>query len=278
MLLDINAYVGHWPFKQLKYNTCGMLLDRMNKFGVDISVISNINGIFYKNTQSANEELYDEIKSENRFHDRFIPFAVINPIYAGWRDDLEDCITRKGMKGIRLFPGYHDYELTDPSLIELVRRVRDHGLPVALDIRMVDSRQRSWMDIPVFDYNAAVKSDIILKEWTLTNIIPLVREVPDAKYIIVNLANSVKLNDEDMELIKKTDLLFDTSGRVIRGDNILSELLKRFGKEKFAFGTHSPILDYLTGRLRIESMSEGEADEPAKEMLRSGNARRMLGV
>jgi hypothetical protein len=25
-------------------------------------------------------------------------------------------------------------------------------------------------------------------------------------------------------------------------------------------------------------MSEGEADEPAKEMLRSGNARRMLGV
>ena len=278
MLLDINAYVGHWPFKQLKYNTCGMLLDRMNKFGVDVSVISNMNGIFYKNTQSANEELYDEIKSENRFHDRFIPFAVINPIYAGWRDDLEDCITRMGMKGIRLFPKYHDYELTDPSLIELVKRVRDHGLPVALDIRMVDSRQRSWMDIPVFDYNATVKSDIILKEWALSNILPLIREVPDAKYIIVNLANSVKLNDEEMELIKKTDILFDTSGRTIRGDNILSELLKRFGKEKFAFGTHSPILDYLTGRLRIESMNEAEADEPTKEMLRSGNAKRILGI
>jgi uncharacterized protein len=278
MLLDINAYVGHWPFKQLKYNTCGMLLDRMNKFGVDVSVISNINAIFYKNPQSANEELYDEIKSESRFNERFIPFAVINPIYAGWRDDLEDCISRKGIKGIRLFPKYHDYELTDPSLIELVKRVRDHGLPVALDIRMVDSRQRSWMDIPVFDNNATEKSDIILKEWTLSSIIPLVRQVPDAKYIIVNLANSINLNDEEMELIKKTDLLFDTSGRVIRGDNILSELLKRFGKEKFAFGTHSPILDYLTGRLRIESMREGEADEPAKEMLRSGNARRILEI
>jgi uncharacterized protein len=278
MLLDINAYVGHWPFKQLKHNTCGMLLDRMNKFGVDVSVISNINGIFYKNTQSANEELYDEIKTDNRFNDRFIPFAVINPIYAGWRDDLEACVTRMGMKGIRLFPKYHDYELTDPSLIELVKRVRDLGLPVALDIRMVDSRQRSWMDIPLFDYNATVKSDIILKEWAVSNIVPLVREVPDAKYIIVNVANSIKLNDEDMELIKKTDLLFDTSGRVIRGDNVLSELLKRFGKEKFAFGTHSPILDYLSGRLRIESMSEAEADEPAKEMLRSGNAKRILGI
>jgi uncharacterized protein len=278
MLLDINAYVGHWPFKQLKYNTCEMLLDRMNKFGVDVSVISNINGIFYKNTQSANEELYEEIKSDRRFIDRFIPFAVINPIYAGWRDDLDVCTTRMGMKGIRLFPKYHDYELTDPSLIELVKQVRDRGLPVSIDIRMVDSRQRSWMDIPVFDHNATVKSDVILKEWALNNILPIIREVPDAKYIIVNLANSIKVNDEEMDLINKTNLLFDTSGRVIRGDNMLSDLLKRFGKEKFAFGTHSPILDYLTGRLRIESMTEAEADEPTKEMLRSGNAKKMLGI
>lgn len=278
MLLDINAYVGHWPFKQLKYNTCGMLLDRMNKFGVDVSVISNINGIFYKNTQSANEELHEELKSDNRFKDRFIPFAVINPIYAGWREDFDISTTKMGMKGIRIYPKYHDYEVTDPSLIELVKRARDRGLPVAFDIRMVDSRQRSWMDIPVFDYNATVKTDIILKEWAVRNIVPIVKAVPDAKYIIVNVANSIKLSDEDMAIIKKADILFDTSGREIRGDNLLSELLKRFGKDKFAFGTHSPILDYLSGRLRIESLNETEADEVTKELLRSGNAKRILGM
>jgi predicted TIM-barrel fold metal-dependent hydrolase len=183
-----------------------------------------------------------------------------------------------GMKGIRLFPKYHDYELNDPSLVELVKRARDRDLPVALDIRMVDSRQRSWMDIPVFNPSTDYKVDVITKEWKLSNIVPIVREVPGAKFIIVNLANSIDLSEEELELIKKADILFDTSGRVIRGDNILSELLKRFGKEKFAFGTHSPILDYLTGRLRIESMSEAEADEPTKEMLRSGNAKRILGI
>ena len=276
MLLDINAYVGHWPFKQLKYNTCRKLLERMNEFGVDVSVISNLHGVFYKNTQSANEELYDEIKSDSGFRDRFIPFAVINPIYAGWRDDLEISITKMGMKGLRLYPKYHDYELTDPAFIELVKRARDRGLPVALDIRMVDSRQRSWMDIPVFEENASVKYDISTKEWTLESIIPIVSEVTDAKYIFVNLANSMELKNEDMELFKKTDILFDTSGRAIRGDNTLCELLKRFGKEKFAFGTHSPILDYLTGRLRIESMDE--ADEEMKNLLRSGNAIKFLGV
>ena len=277
MLLDINAYVGHWPFKQLQYNTCEKLLDRMNKYSVDLSVVSNLNGVFYKNTQSANEELFEELNSESRFKSRFksslIPFAVINPIYAGWRDDLEECVTSMGMKGIRVYPQYHDYDITDPSFIELVRIARDKGLPVAIDIRMVDSRQRSWMDIPVFV--PGEKTDIIFKEWQLKNIIPIIKEVPDAKYIILNIANGLRLDDEETELIKKADILFDTSGRSMSD---LPDLLKKFGREKFAFGTHSPILDYLSGHLRIEYMNDSEADEETKEMLRSGNAIRMLGI
>lgn len=278
MLLDMNAYVGHWPFKQLKHNSCGLLLERMNKFGVDVSVVSNINGVFYKNTQSANEELYDEINSDTRFKERIIPFAVINPIYAGWRNDFETCIGKLGMKGLRLYPQYHDYEIKDPALIELVKLAREHGVPVAFDIRMVDSRQRSWLDIPRYEGNAAEKIDVTTKEWTVRNIIPIIKEVPDAKYLIVNVANSIKLSDDEMAIIKNAHVLFDTSGRVIRGEDTLSELLRRFGREKFTFGTHSPILDYLTGRLRIESLPEAEADEATKEMLRSGNAKRMLGL
>jgi len=259
MLLDINAYVGHWPFMQLKYNTCETLLERMNQFGINVSVISNLNGIFYKNTQSANEELYDEIKSDKRFHDRFIPFAVINPIYAGWKYDLEICINKMGMKGIRLYPTYHDYELTDPSCIELVKIARDRDLPVAFSLRMVDSRPRSWMDIQ--------------KEWALKDIIPILRIVPDARYLVLNVANSTELNDEETTLIKNAAVVLDTSGRAISN---LGELLKKFGKDKFSFGTHSPILDYLTGQLRIESMREAEADEATKELLRFGNAKRIL--
>jgi len=273
MLLDINAYVGHWPFKQLQYNTCSKLLGRMNQYSVDVSVVSNLNGIFYKNTQPANEELAEELNSDSNFNGRFIPFAIINPIYAGWRDDLEICVTRLGMKGIRVFPQYHDYEITDPSFVELVKLARDKGLPVAIDIRMVDSRQRSWMDIPVFV--PGEKSDIIFKEWQLKNIIPIVKEVPDAKYIIVNIANGLRLSDDELELIKNSDILFDTSGRSMSD---LPDLIKKFGKEKFAFGSHAPILDYLSGHLRIEYMNDTEAGETTKELIRSGNARRMLGV
>ena len=89
MLIDINANIGHWPFRQTVNNTCETLLDRMDQYGTDISVVSNLNGIFYKDTQASNEELYKEINADQRFHDRFLPFAIINPIYGGWKRDLE---------------------------------------------------------------------------------------------------------------------------------------------------------------------------------------------
>ncbi len=261
MLIDVNANVGHWPFQQTNCNTCDALLQRMDEFGIDVSVVSNMNGIFYKDTQASNEELHEEINADQRFRDRFIPFAIINPIYAGWKRDLDICISNMGIKGIRLYPLYHDYELTHPSCIELVKMARDRGLVIALTLRMVDSRSRSWMDIN--------------KEWNLEDIIPIIKEVPDAKYLVLNIANGIHVKDEATELLKSSDIVFDTSGRNIYN---LSELVNKFGKDMFAFGTHTPILDYLTGLLRVESLRASEADEATKELLRSGNAKRILGI
>ena len=164
MLIDSNAYIGHWPFRQLKDNTCKGLLNRMDKSDIGMSVVSNLNGVFYKNTQHANEELYNEIRSDKHFADRFVPFAVINPIYNGWKDDLEVCTRKMGMKGIRLHPVYRGYELDNPSCIELVKMARDKNLVIAFSLRIVDNRPSSWLDVE--------------KEWTLRDIIPSSKRCP----------------------------------------------------------------------------------------------------
>ena len=262
MLIDINANIGHWPFEQTNCNNCQALLERMNKFGVDVSVVSNMNGIFYKDTQAANEELHQDIMSNRNFRDRFIPFAIINPIYAGWKNDLNICITKMGIKGIRLYPLYHDYKLADPSCIELVKYARDHGLVVAFTLRMVESRAaRSWMDLN--------------HELSMKDVTAIIKEVPDAKYLVLNITEGIQMNDESTKLFREADVLFDTSGKDVSN---LAKLINKFGKGKFAFGSHSPILDYLTGLLRIESMRDNEADEATKELLRSRNAKRILGI
>lgn len=261
MFIDINAHVGHWPFKKLRHNTCALLLQRMNKFGVDVSVVSNLNGIFYKNTQSSNEELYDEIRSNRAFANRFVPFCVLNPVYGAWKDDFNTCIKKMGMKGIRLYPQYHDYDVNEAPVIELVKMARDQDVPVSFSMRMVDARQASWMDLPQS------------KEWSPRNYVPLIKEVPDAKYLFLNISTGIPLNAEERAVLMKSDYMFDTSGRSI---DVVRNFLKDFGKDRFAFGTHAPILDYLAGMLRVEYLNADEVTAAEKEMLRSGNAKRFL--
>jgi predicted TIM-barrel fold metal-dependent hydrolase len=259
MLIDINAYTGHWPFKQLQNNTCEGLLARMKEYGTDISVITNLHGVFYKNTQSANDELYEEVRSKRAFNDRFLPFGIINPIYAGWKDDFNTCVKNYGMKGIRVFPTYHDYAIDDPNLVELVKMARDADVAVALTMRIVDSRQRSWMDLAT--------------EWPLKNYLPLLRAVPDAKFMLLNLGTNMALSEEDENTISNGQVLMDTSGRYVTH---FANYVKRFRKNRFAFGTHFPVLDYYTGLLRIESLRKEEATEEDRELFRHLNARQFL--
>ena len=126
---------------------------------------------------------------------------------------------------------------------------------------MVDRRQRSWMDID--------------REWSLADVLPIIREVPDAKYLILNVANGMTLSEEEAGVIRNANVLIDTSGREISN---LGELMQHYGGEKFAFGTHSPILDPVTSLLRIETLRAEEANADLVESLRSGNAKRFLGI
>ena len=184
MWIDSNTYIGHWPFRQVRNSTCKDLVERMDANGISASVLTNINGIFYKDTQAANRETYDEIKTNRKWADRLIPFAVINPVYSGWKADLKESTSKLGMKGVRIFPKYHRYNLDHPACIELVKMCRDMGIPVGLTLRMVDSRPSSWLDIS--------------NEWRLSDIMPIVKAVPDAKFMVLNVAGSTHLEKEDL--------------------------------------------------------------------------------
>ena len=138
---------------------------------------------------------------------------------------------------------------------------RDYNVPVAFTMRMVDSRQRSWMDLST--------------EWNPKKFIPLMKAVPDARYLLLNISTGLALNKEETDILKKTDYMFDTSGRTI---DVVRDFLSLYGKERFAFGTHAPVFDYLSGMMRIAYLNEQEVSEREKEMLRSGNAKRFLNI
>ena len=81
MIVDVNAYLGHFAFRQLRYNTAVSLLALMDSKRIDKAVVSSASAITYRNAQAGNEEVAEEVRG---LTDRLIPFAVINPSYAGW--------------------------------------------------------------------------------------------------------------------------------------------------------------------------------------------------
>jgi len=88
MIVDVNAYLGHFAFRRLRNNTATSLLTLMDSKGIDKAVVSIAAAITYRNAQAGNEEVAAEISGHR---DRLIPFAVIDPFYAGWQDDLKAC-------------------------------------------------------------------------------------------------------------------------------------------------------------------------------------------
>jgi predicted TIM-barrel fold metal-dependent hydrolase len=260
MRVDIHTYVGHWPFRQLRGNTCGALLSYMKRYGIDRAVVANLHGIFYKNTQPANEELAEAVRS---YRAEFIPFAVINPTYAGWQYDLEFCRRKLGFKGVRLYPQYHDYQPSDARCAEAVRMATALGMAVAFSQRVVDDRQRSWLDPG--------------RQLTLDEIALVVEQVPKGKFIVLN-AMLQTVREAISQVFRRADILFDTvyatGARVGLAAYDLAEAVATYGADKFAFGTAAPFREPVTALLRVEVAKE--LDPASKELIWSGNALRFL--
>ena len=172
MIIDINTYIGHWPFRQVENSTPEGLVNLMDKAGIDKACVSNLNAIFYRNVQDGNEELAQQISIGKEFRDRLIPFAIINPSYPGWKKDFAHCIDDLGMKGLELYPTYHKYNLASENAVELLNMAAEKGIPVHLPCAIENIRQRHWMD---------TKEDL-----TADSVTQVLSTCPKTNFIITN--------------------------------------------------------------------------------------------
>lgn len=109
MFIDVNTYVGHWPFRNLNYNTLEGLDTLAQRYGITHMVVANLHGLFYKDANVANEELLQWLNAYTG-KTRFLPMAIVNPLYPKWEEDARAMI-EAGFAGFELAPVYHGYKL-----------------------------------------------------------------------------------------------------------------------------------------------------------------------
>jgi len=252
MIVDVNAYLGHFAFRRLRHNTAASLLTLMDAKGIDKAVVSSASAITYRNAQAGNEELAEQVRGHR---DRLIPFAVINPFYAGWQDDLKICREEFGMTGLRLYPKWHNYQLSSACCREVVDAATEQGMVISIPIRVEDNRGRSWLlNIP----------DIPLDE-----IVELVKAHPKTRFILLNGLGYTgsPLGRKDNGLPSNYAIELSRLSAVLA--NELGQLIANLGAERIMFGTGMPFNYPDPALVKLEVLDASDAD---KEKIRSQNA------
>jgi len=252
MIIDVNAYLGHFAFRRLHHNTANSLLALMDSKGIDKAVVSSAAAITYRNAQAGNEELAEEVKGHR---DRLIPFAVVNPFYAGWQDDLRICHDEFGMTGLRLYPKWHNYNLADPCCRDLVTTATERGMVISIPIRVEDNRERSWLlNIP----------DVPLDE-----IVTLVKAHPKARFILLNGLGFTgsPLGRRDNGLPANYAIELSRLSALLA--NEISQLIANLGVDRILFGTGTPFNYPDPALVKLEVLDATDSD---KEKMRSQNA------
>jgi len=254
MIIDVNTYIGHWPFKKIRNNTAEELVQQMDKSEIDKAIVSNFNSIFYKDTQEGNIELINEIKA---YSERLIPLAIINPTYPGWKKDFLTCIDGFKMKGLELYPYYHNYKLTDEVSLELLNLAAEKKIPVHLPYAVENIRQKHWMDTS--------------ENLNIEQVKEVLRLCPEVDFIITNgptLSYARKLKEVIEN--RKGKVYYDFS-RVELFESYFEALLEIAGVDRIVFSSQLPFqyVDTQFVKLYFSNLAQNEKNKILSQNLKT---------
>lgn len=253
-LCDVHAHIGHWPFRRLPFTDARSLVREMERLGIERAAVCNTHGVFYKNTQAANEELAEEVDG---LRDRLLPVATLNPAYVAAEADFGICVRELGMAGLRLVPQYHGYRLDDPRAIALAAAAGEAGIPIIVPRIMVDPRQRHRLDIEETVDLAALAA--------------FARAVPGTR--VVGVEYGPGPDERTLGLLAEApNLVFEISRIPFLNARALQQLIAKIGPTRLVFGTGLPFKTPEVSLLKLELLE----DPSARERIAAGGFRELF--
>jgi predicted TIM-barrel fold metal-dependent hydrolase len=255
MIVDANCAIGHWPFRRLWATTADDLLRMLDRAGIDRAIVAHTHSVFYRSPHDGNAELYEAVRPHA---DRLIPFASLSPAYAGWKDDLRQCVDEWGTRGLRLYPGYHGYDLRGEPAAELLAAADERRLPVSIGCSFEDPRQRHPLDTApdVTEHQlGAVAWRFPALRLLITN-----TSLPVAEMVVRHAPHNQNVS-------------FDTSSFSGPLSEAATAALRLLGPQRLLLGTHAPFRYPQVSLLRVQTM---ETDGATRTAVLGENALRLL--
>lgn len=257
-MFDINTAIGHWPFRRIPHQQPAELRALLEARGIGAAAVAHTHGLFYKNCHDANLELAEAIAPHAGF---YVGVATLNPAYAAWERDLETCVRRLGFRALRLVPQYHGYRLGDAAAVALARAAAAAGIAILVPHRVVDVRQRHWLDTE--------------QTTALAEVSELCRAVPEARIVLTEWSGSAaSLGSPDGRPLCP-NLYLETSRLPSAYGQVLGQVVRALGAAHVVFGSGAPFKEIRPALLKLE---HADLEPGEREQVGSASARRLLGL
>lgn len=263
MFIDISTYVGHWPFRNLRYNTLSGLSELASRYGITHMVVANLNGLFYKDANTANLELLEELEAY-KGETVFLPMAIVNPAYPEWKKDARDMI-KAGFAGFELVPIYHGYSLSSEALpdeydakhraLEVIKLAEELDVPVRICAGFENFRGRSNLD----NYNNLTGEDYFSLLCANENV-----------HVFVTSFSPLAAGEHFRKLLEtRKNTYFDTTQNETFNNKTGENILKIIDSSQLCFGSLSPFNYMESNLLRMELTPQFDADKMKRNPARA---------
>ncbi len=223
MRLDVNSFVGSYPFRRVPGTSPDALLRAMDRVSVEEAWVTHLPGIFWRDPAAGNQWLYETVEK----HDRLRPVPAVHPGLAGWEQVLGEA-KAAGAPAVRCDPTYYGIDPVGSGMQSLAQACAADGLPLMLAVRLEDARQRHPNDRA--------------SELPPSSVRALIRIDPRLRLVVTHA---------DRGFIEEVHFgsTAEESGRIwwdicwIWGppEDHLATLLRTIGVERFVFGTGQPL-------------------------------------
>jgi len=158
MRVDVDAFLGAYPFRRVPATSPGALLRAMDRVEVDEAWVSHLPSVFWRAPAEGNAWLYETAARERRLR----PVPAVHPGLPGWEDVLGDA-TARGVPAVRCDPTCYGLDPGGAEMRVLAAACGAARLPLLLAVRLEDARQRHPGDrapeLPAAAVRALIRSD-----------------------------------------------------------------------------------------------------------------------